>query len=79
MIATLIDFYFNVALIILWVLYRESTWISRLFWIAFLICLGSIGTAAYLIYLLWTNRKNQNFPVNILVNERDLKKYIETM
>jgi hypothetical protein len=46
----------------------------KIFWIAFLVCLGSIGTAAYIIYLLLTNNREKGFPATILVNKRDYSK-----
>ena len=72
--ATLIDFYFNVLILSIWVFYREDSYIMKIFWIAFLVCLGSIGTAAYIIYLLLTNNREKGFPATILVNKRDYSK-----
>ncbi|XP_044960918.1 uncharacterized protein LOC123412027 isoform X1 [Hordeum vulgare subsp. vulgare] len=40
MAATLIDFYINVFAISVWVVHRESTWISAVIWICLLICFG---------------------------------------
>lgn len=53
MAATLIDFYINVFAISVWVFYKESTWISAIFWICLLICLGSISTCAYIVIQLF--------------------------
>lgn len=52
MAATLIDFYINVFAISVWVFYKESTWISAIFWIGLLICFGSIATCAYIVIQL---------------------------
>ncbi|KAJ0960004.1 hypothetical protein J5N97_000225 [Dioscorea zingiberensis] len=60
MVATLVDFYVNVVcyfslpiilyfLIGAWVVYKESTWISAVLWIIFLVCFGSITTCAYIV------------------------------
>ena len=47
--ATLVDFYCNVLIIYLWIFYKEKSWISKIFWLAFLVCLGSLGTATYVL------------------------------
>uniref|UniRef100_A0A804JTQ0 Transmembrane protein n=1 Tax=Musa acuminata subsp. malaccensis TaxID=214687 RepID=A0A804JTQ0_MUSAM len=52
MAATLIDFYINVFAISVWVVHKESTWISAFFWICLLICFGSITTCAYIVIQL---------------------------
>ncbi|KAL4319947.1 hypothetical protein GQ457_18G006360 [Hibiscus cannabinus] len=49
MTATLVDFYINVASLSVWVAYKESNWITAIFWIALLICFGSITTCAYIV------------------------------
>ncbi|KAL0925276.1 hypothetical protein M5K25_003597 [Dendrobium thyrsiflorum] len=53
MAATLIDFYINVFAISVWVFHKESTWISAIFWVCLLICLGSIATCAYVVIQLF--------------------------
>ncbi|URE21232.1 hypothetical protein MUK42_11328 [Musa troglodytarum] len=52
MATTLIDFYINVFAISVWVVHKESTWISAFFWICLLICFGSITTCAYIVIQL---------------------------
>ncbi|VAI89594.1 unnamed protein product [Triticum turgidum subsp. durum] len=52
MAATLIDFYINVFAISVWVVHRESTWISAVIWICLLICFGSITTCGYIVVQL---------------------------
>jgi len=55
MVATLVDFYANVALIALWVAYRERA--SPLVagaWLAALVCLGSMASAAYVAHAVLT-------------------------
>ncbi|KAI9098397.1 hypothetical protein K1719_025022 [Acacia pycnantha] len=49
MAATLVDFYINVAALAVWVVYKESNWISSILWIILLIGLGSIATCAYIV------------------------------
>ncbi|GMI94548.1 hypothetical protein like AT1G22750 [Hibiscus trionum] len=49
MTATLIDFYINVVALSVWVAYKESSWITAVFWIVLLICFGSITTCGYIV------------------------------
>ncbi|KAK7391197.1 hypothetical protein VNO78_19609 [Psophocarpus tetragonolobus] len=51
--ATLVDFYFNVLALAVWVAYKESSWISAVFWIILLICFGSITTCFYIAWQLF--------------------------
>ncbi|KAK4859718.1 hypothetical protein QYF36_010514 [Acer negundo] len=53
MIATLIDFYINVTALSVWVVYKESSWISAVVWIILLICFGSITTCVYIVQQLF--------------------------
>ncbi|KAH9611556.1 hypothetical protein KSS87_019275 [Heliosperma pusillum] len=46
---TLIDFYINVAVLSVWIGYKESSWIMASIWIVLLICSGSIATCAYIV------------------------------
>jgi hypothetical protein len=47
-VATLVDFYFNIALISLWVAYKETKAKAAL-WIASFVFLGSITTSLYIL------------------------------
>uniref|UniRef100_A0A6V7QQV9 Uncharacterized protein n=1 Tax=Ananas comosus var. bracteatus TaxID=296719 RepID=A0A6V7QQV9_ANACO len=53
MSATLVDFYANVVAISVWVIYKESSWISSVIWIVLLVCFGSIATCAYIVKKLY--------------------------
>ncbi|WOG91603.1 hypothetical protein DCAR_0310852 [Daucus carota subsp. sativus] len=53
MTATLIDFYINVAVLSVWVVYKESSWTSAIFWIVLLVCFGSITTCVYIVWQLF--------------------------
>lgn len=46
---TLIDFYFNIAIISVWVLYKEESRIRALAWIVSFVVLGSITTSLYVL------------------------------
>ncbi|KAL8239440.1 hypothetical protein R6Q59_016007 [Mikania micrantha] len=49
MIGTVIDYYANIAVISIWIAYKESSWISALLWILSLICFGGVTTCAYIV------------------------------
>jgi hypothetical protein len=51
--ATLWDFYANVLVIFLWVVYREKYWWVKVLWAILFFCLGSIGTIAYTLIQLF--------------------------
>ena len=52
MTTTLVDFYFNIAIISAWVIYREADGFKSILWIATFILLGSIATAFYVFLQL---------------------------
>lgn len=54
--ATLVDFYINQFILWLWVAYLEKNNFVRALWLILFFCFGSMGTAAYIIYRLVTNR-----------------------
>ncbi|XP_023736995.1 uncharacterized protein LOC111884932 isoform X2 [Lactuca sativa] len=67
MIAVVIDFYFHVVALSVWVAYKESSWISAFFWILSLVCCGSIATCVYIVKQLFYLSPEQ--PVSlVLVN-----------
>lgn len=45
--ATLWDFYFNITILSVWVLYKENKLWAALFWIVSFVILGSIATSFY--------------------------------
>ena len=51
--ATLWDFYANVAVIFLWVCYKEKSIFFKILWLIFLVCLGSIASCAYVLIQLF--------------------------
>nr|GLL39500.1 uncharacterized protein LOC109151045 isoform X1 [Ipomoea trifida] len=50
---TLIDLCFIDVILSVWIAYKETSWISTCCWILLLICLGSIGTCAYIVLQLF--------------------------
>jgi len=50
--ATLIDFYFNIAVLYAWVLYKETGWMSRIIWLLLFVGLGSITVTLYVVLQL---------------------------
>ena len=53
MTATLKDFYSLMIPFALWMMYKESSWGMRTIWVVAFVCLGSIGTSAYMVRRLW--------------------------
>ena len=53
MSATLKDFYANIVIIALWMMYKESTLVVRTAWLVLFVCLGSIATSAYVLVQLF--------------------------
>jgi hypothetical protein len=51
--ATLWDFYANVAVIFVWVCYKGKSWLWKILWLIFLVCLGSIASCAYVLIQLF--------------------------
>src|ERR1700712_3755260 len=58
--ATLWDFYANVLVIYLWVLYREKNLAVKLLWAILFFTLGSIGTIGYLLIQLFSLKEGQD-------------------
>lgn len=58
---TLIDFYFLVTILSVWVIYKEHTVFAANLWILSFICLGSIGAAMYIFVQLVNLRKGEGF------------------
>ena len=61
--ATLWDFYANVLIIYLWVLYLERTWSIRILWGVLFFFLGSIGTLGYVLLQLFSLRRDDSIEV----------------
>ena len=57
--ATLWDFYANVAVISLWVCYKEQSIVFSIIWLILLVALGSIATCAYVLIQLFRLKPNE--------------------
>lgn len=51
--ATLWDFYTNVAVIYLWLCYKEKNTMPKIVWLILLVTLGSIATCSYVLIQLF--------------------------
>lgn len=58
---TLVDFYFLVAILSVWVIYKERTLLRAILWIISFICLGSIGAALYVFVQLMSLKKGEGY------------------
>ena len=67
--ATLWDFYANLFVIYLWVLYKERSIGIKLLWLVLLFCLGSIGTCIYMLIQLFKLKPGEG--VQELINNKN--------
>ncbi len=58
---TLVDFYFNIAVLSAWVIYREANALRSLSWIIAFVLLGSIATCFYVFLRLSRWRPGDSF------------------
>ncbi|KAL8264572.1 hypothetical protein R6Q59_022702 [Mikania micrantha] len=73
MIGTLFDYYANVGVLSLWIAYKESSWITAIFWILLLVCFQGVATCAYIVRQLFNLSPEQ--PVSLIIfnnTHRDL-------
>lgn len=61
--ATLYDFYANALFIYLWIFYKEKNVLKKIFWLVFLISMGSVATCIYLLKELFALRKDEEVKV----------------
>lgn len=57
--ATLWDFYTNVAVIFLWLCYKENKLLPKLIWLILLVALGSIASCAYVLIQLFKLKQGE--------------------
>ncbi|HVW94834.1 MAG TPA: DUF1475 family protein [Mucilaginibacter sp.] len=57
--ATLWDFYANVAVIFLWVCYKEKNIVLSIVWLILLVALGSIASCAYVLIQLFKLKQGE--------------------
>jgi hypothetical protein len=67
--ATLWDFYANLFVIYLWVLYKEPNFAVKTLWLVLLFCLGSIGTCVYMLIQLFKLKEGEG--VAELINNKN--------
>ena len=58
---TLWDFYFNIAIISSWVIYKEPSPVRAVLWIIAFVLLGSIATSFYVLLQLWKLKSGEPF------------------
>ncbi|KAL6962569.1 hypothetical protein U1Q18_037526 [Sarracenia purpurea var. burkii] len=79
MVATLIDFYINVAVLGAWVSYKEVNWIGASLWIFLLVSFGSIATCLYigLQFLKLSTQESLQDPIYYILVRRPNKDGME--
>jgi drug/metabolite transporter (DMT)-like permease len=63
---TIVDFYFNIAILSAWVIYREANWLRSLLWIVAFVILGSIATAFYVFLQIAALKQEEGIEVALL-------------
>ncbi len=66
--ATLWDFYFNIAIISAWVVYKEKRKAAAVLWVIGFILLGSIATSLYVLIQLLKLRPSEGIEKVLLKN-----------
>ncbi len=54
--ATLVDFYINQFILWLWVVWVEKSNLLKAIWLVVFVCLGSMGTCAYIMIKIYQNK-----------------------
>lgn len=67
---TLVDFYFLVTILSVWVIYKEKTVLARILWIIAFICLGSIGACLYVFIQLMSLKDGEGLEQVLLRKEQ---------
>jgi hypothetical protein len=57
--ATLYDFYANALCLYLWMFYKEQSVIKKIFWLIFLVTMGSVATCIYILKELFALKENE--------------------
>jgi membrane-bound acyltransferase YfiQ involved in biofilm formation len=65
---TLVDFYFLVTILSVWVIYKERNIVTAILWIISFICLGSIAASFYVFVQLMKLKEGDDFE-NILLRK----------
>lgn len=71
--ATLWDFYANILVIYLWVIYKEKNILVILLWAVLFFCLGSIGSIGYVLIQLFCAKSTDGMKEILMHSKRDAK------
>ncbi|MBD3155354.1 MAG: DUF1475 domain-containing protein [Candidatus Aenigmarchaeota archaeon] len=52
LVASFVDLFFCFMIFYIWVFYKESSWILRIFWFVFIVATGSIAISIYMLIKL---------------------------
>ena len=70
--ATLWDFYANILVIYLWVIYKEKNVLVILLWGVLFFCLGSIGSIGYVLIQLFRAKPTDGIKEVLVQSKRDI-------
>lgn len=76
MTATLVDFYIIIFVLVVWLIYKQSSWLAAVIWIILLVCLGSITTCTYITIQLFklSAEESAHDPMyHLLLRQKDKK------
>jgi hypothetical protein len=68
-IATFMDAYFGFVTFYVWVIYKETRWLTRVVWFAAIMLLGNIAMSAYVLLQLVRLAPNQE--ANVILTARN--------
>lgn len=57
--ATLWDFYANVLVLFVWIVFKEQNHLIKILWLILLVCLGSVATCIYVLKELFILREGE--------------------
>ncbi|MFZ4621628.1 MAG: DUF1475 family protein [Bacteroidota bacterium] len=69
--ATLWDFYANIAVLLIWVYYKETNLFSKALWTILFVTLGSIGVIGYVLLQLFRLKPSEGFDALLLRSVRN--------
>jgi Protein of unknown function (DUF1475) len=67
-VATLYDAYFGFITFWIWVAFKETTMLSRILWLIFILCLGNIAMSLYVLIQLFRLKPGE--PLEMLFRKR---------
>jgi len=61
LVASFVDLFFCFMMFYIWVFYKETSWVSRVFWFIFIVATGSIAISIYMLMKLSKSEEGDGF------------------